>query len=232
MTKTLTTIFIIYNEYQNVEIIYRQISKSQLVNHKYLIFDNGSTDERTKNFIKSINKSQVIDTLRVEDNLGFGGGVVFAAKKCDSEYIGWVPGNLKIRVNDLEEFISKLELSPNLFTKARRVGRKKYANFKTLVAGILQSLLSGYNLIDTGGTPTYCHSKFIKDIIDAPTDVTFETFALLIAKKKKLKINRPNIPYGERVFGNSHWQIGLISEVKLMLRLLNLIQSVKRNKHF
>jgi hypothetical protein len=96
----------------------------------------------------------------------------------------------------------------------------------------LQSLLSGYNLIDTGGTPTYCHSKFIKDIIDAPTDVTFETFALLIAKKKKLKINRPNIPYGERVFGNSHWQIGLISEVKLMLRLLNLIQSVKRNKHF
>jgi hypothetical protein len=79
-----------------------------------------------------------------------------------------MPGNLKIEISDLEKFLIPLVFAPNHFIKARRIRSKKRDQFKTLIAGIIQSLISGYNLIDTGGTPTYCHRDFLKPWLARP----------------------------------------------------------------
>lgn len=69
-----TTIIVIYNELKNVEIIYNQILKSKLLNHNFLIFDNGSTDKQMVDFVRKIGENKLIKTFRSEKNLGFGGG--------------------------------------------------------------------------------------------------------------------------------------------------------------
>ena len=137
---------------------------------------------------------------------------------------------LKIEISDLEKFLIPLVFAPNHFIKARRIRSKKRDQFKTLIAGIIQSLISGYNLIDTGGTPTYCHRDFFKTMVGPPHDVSFETYSLYLACKNNYKIIRPSILYGERIFGVSHWQRGLFSEFKLLLKLVNLICSMKKRK--
>ena len=143
-----------------------------------------------------------------------------------------MPGNLKVNITDLEKFYSTLDLAPNHFIKARRVRSRKRDHFKTLIAGILQSLTSGFNMIDTGGTPTYCHRDFFKTMVSPPppNDVSFETYALYLAHKNNYRIIRPRISYGLRMFGESHWQKGIVSEIKLLLRLIGLIRALKKNK--
>jgi GT2 family glycosyltransferase len=70
----ITAIIVNYNEFKNIEIIYDKILKTKLPNHNFLIFDNGSTDQQTIDFVREINETEITKTFRSEKNLGFLGG--------------------------------------------------------------------------------------------------------------------------------------------------------------
>jgi hypothetical protein len=130
-----------------------------------------------------------------------------------------MPGNLKVDPGEVAVMISKIVLDPNLVVKASRSGRKLSPRFKTFFAGAIQSLLLKTNMLDSGGTPTFCSRKFIVDLRNPPNDYVFESFILYKARKAKMKIVRPKVIYGTRVFGQSHWQRGLRSEILLLKRI-------------
>jgi hypothetical protein len=70
---------------------------------------------------------------------------------------------------------------------------------------------------DSGGTPTICPKRFIESLKSPPTDYLFESYILHQAQLRKISIQRPAINYGQRKYGQSHWQRGIRSEVKLLI---------------
>ena len=227
MKHSISTIILIYNEYENLEIIIEKIKKIELSGHKFVIFDNGSTDLRIKNLLSNLPKSKKYEVVSCKNNKGFGGGVIHAAKLCETNYVGWIPGNLRVDIGDVEELILNLRLHPNIFIKAKRVGRKKIATLKTFFFGLCQSVSVLTNLFDTGGTPTYVHSDFFKNTLLAPKDISFESYCLYRAKKDGLEILRPRIKYGVRIHGKSTWQFGFISEILLTYHSIKLLRKIR-----
>ena len=207
-----------FNDLESLEALLERIEGICESNFDFLIVDNGSSDENVFNRIKE--GGQNWSGIRTHQNLGFGGGILFGIYSSNSPWVGWMPGNLKIDPRDLTSFISKIDFQPNTFVKARRVGRKTSARLKTLIAGIIQSLLLRKIMLDTGGTPSICEKEFISNLSNPPQDYVFESFVYYAAKNGGLDIQRPKIHYGERLFGNSHWQSGIGAEISLMRKIV------------
>lgn len=214
--KDITIVIPVYNDKESLAELESRLKQLSLENVRFLIVDNGSTIPLNI----TNNSSNSITFTRSNVNLGFGGGIMFGVKQCDTEFVGWMPGNLKISPSDLPDFFTKFQLTPNTFVKAKRIGRPKIDLLKTRIAGVIQSLVLLRNMNDSGGTPTICRKDFISQLDNWPKDYVFESYVLFMAKERKLEIVRPPIHYGSRKFGNSHWQSGFKAEIRLMLSII------------
>jgi len=214
LNKKIEIVIPIFNDFESLEVLLTRIADVENEYLRFIIVDNGSTDTRiTKLLEKTPHNCKSVRTVQ---NLGFGGGILFGVNQTESEWVGWMPGNLKVDPRELTNFIYGIEFNENYLVKASRSGRKLVAHLKTLFAGIVQSLLLRENMLDTGGTPTICTKKFILSLVNPPTSYVFESFILFIARQRKMEVLRPKIHYGVRLFGKSHWQNGLRAEWNLM----------------
>lgn len=204
----------IYNDFESLEVLITRIAEVENNYLQFIIVDNGSTDTRIANLLADTPDN--CKTVRTPQNLGFGGGILFGVSKSEAQWIGWMPGNLKIDPRELPHFINGIEFDENLIVKASRSGRTWIAHLKTLLAGIVQSIILRKNMLDTGGTPTICTRQFISSLEKPPMSYVFESFVLFIARQRRMQVLRPKIHYGVRLFGSSHWQNGLRAEWTLM----------------
>lgn len=208
----------IYDDFESLEVLVEWIRETPDDLISFLLVDNGSTDQRVSKLLS--NPRNNWRGIRSETNLGFGGGILFGISKAETEYIGWMPGNLKIDPRDTPNFLKSISFSKKNFVKARRVGRSKSAHIKTMMLGICQSILLRTPIFDAGGTPTVCSKEFLLSLPDIPNDYAFESYVLFKAYKAKMKISRPSVVYRVRKFGSSHWQKGLSSEIKLFISIV------------
>ena len=212
--KIWTVVIPIFNDSKSLGVLLNENENSNSTDGVFLIVDNGSTDNSVLELEdRSI---QGVEIVRTEQNLGFGGGIKFGLNRATTEWVGWMPGNLKVHPSDLSLFRSTIDSDNFDLIKANRRGRSFQANVKTFGAGLIQSVILRKIMFDTGGTPTFIRRSFLPHIQDAPSDYVFESYVLFRAHKLKLRINRPKVPYGKRLFGQSHWQRGIKAEFRLM----------------
>ena len=207
-----------YNDFESVKVLLGEIEKCSSTEVEFLIINNGSTDSRVWEILK--NNGFNWRAVSIPKNLGFGGGVKAGLRSSKSEYVGWMPGNLKISPRAVCELLQDIELNPDIFLKALRSGRQMEFRLKTLLSGVVQSLFMRKFMRDTGGTPTLIHRNFIDLICLGPNTFVFESWCLWLAKYCKKEILRPKIFYGNRIFGRSHWQNGFSAEASLMIQIL------------
>ena len=221
---TITTIVIpTYNDYKSLEVLIKWIEETPSQCLKFLIVDNGSSDSRVSQLLSSNGHNW--EGVHSPMNLGFGGGILFGISQTESDYVGWMPGNLKIDPRDIPSFIDEITPSELQLIKASRISRSRAAHTKTTILGIAQSVLLRTLMFDAGGTPTICSKQFISSLPNPPKDYAFESYVLFKARRAKMKVIRPPIRYTARRFGTSHWQAGLASEIKLFF---HIIESSKR----
>lgn len=84
---------------------------------------------------------------------------------------------------------------------------KLLPHLKPLTPALIQSMLLGKNMLDAGGVSTICRKKSVFSLVNSSHDYVFETFVYYAALKDGLEIYRLKISYGERLFGNSQWQM-------------------------
>ena len=158
--------------------------------------------------------------MRSEKNLGFGGGVVFAAQHISEDFVCWMPGNMKVKPGDVFDLINREEFKQNnVLVKAKRINRPFIDSFKTKAFGLLASLQFKKYMYDMGGTPNIIHKNFLIKLINAPKDFSFDAFVYYFAKLNNLEIKRPKISYRKRLHGDSHWQKGIMSELLLTKKI-------------
>jgi hypothetical protein len=210
----------IYKDLENLKDLISEIEQLPDLPIDFYILDHGSNDEQLTNFLDSL-KMPNVKTIASKENFGFGGGVKYLLQKMDNEFVGWMPGNGKVRPRDLHLVVDAFELKDvkNAF-KANRARRSKIEDLKTGLAGLAVSLWYGANLLDSGGTPTVVRKDLVQQLLAGPNDYSFEAFVMFRLHQLGLKLDRAKVPYGSRVHGRSHWQRGFKSEMKLLLRIL------------
>jgi glycosyltransferase involved in cell wall biosynthesis len=215
--KSWTVVIPIYNDTDCLRELLHQISKIEFPNGQFIIVDNGSSDRSVMEM--SNHETKNVNFIRSDENLGFGGGIKLGIANSNSPWVGWMPGNLKVNPRELLYLESLILEGDADLIKASRTGRSFAPRTKTLLAGLMQSILVRKLIFDSGGTPTFLRREHLSFLRNSPSDYIFESYIYFMAKKSKLRILRPGVPYGERPFGQSHWQRGFKSEIKLLSRM-------------
>jgi hypothetical protein len=218
----ITMVVPIYDDFKSLQVLIKWIEETPADQISFLVVDNGSTDDRVSKLLS--NSRGNWRGIRSDANLGFGGGILFGVSRAETEFVGWMPGNLKIDPRGIPDFLKAFSFSEKNIVKARRASRSKSARMKTILLGIAQSILLRTPMFDAGGTPTICSKEFLLSLPNPPQDYAFESFVLFKARKAKMKVNRPSIVYAVRKFGSSHWQKGLLSEITLFISIIKKSQ--------
>ncbi len=211
-----------FNDFENFTEFNEILDSINTEDIKFLFLDNGSYENNIKDYFsdKSYENRKLISS---DKNLGYGGGIIYAQNFINSDFIAWMPGNLKINPQDSVAFFMNAYhlLSENTLIKAKRINRQILDLIKTKLFGILSTLYFRANLNDSGGTPSIVHKSFFNNCDDYPTDFSFDVFVYYFYRKRKKTIIRPKIKYTKRFAGSSHWQKGIASEIKLTFEIFN-----------
>lgn len=204
-----------FNDFKNFEQFYLEL-KDLESNVQFLVVDNGSSDNLIEEYLNK-NPLKNIKFLKIEENCGYGGGVKFASSHCQEDFIGWMPGNMKITPKDAcNFFILSIEKDFDLI-KAKRVGRPIIDWIKTFIFGAIASIYFSQNMLDSGGVPSLTKKEFFENNRRfIPDDFSFDVFMLYYFRSKSKKVIRPKINYTTRLHGQSKWQRGFKSELNLI----------------
>jgi hypothetical protein len=215
----------VYNDWENASLLVKNFVGRETDNVRLVIIDNGS-NHSDEILLGQINQISGISVMRLDTNHGFGGAIFEASKACNTDWLVWIPGNMKVLPSEMLNFLAVLEsCHPQTFVKAQRINRPLIDQSKTLIASVVQTIFAGQFMPDTGGTPSAIHrtSPLWKAMESAPKDYKFDSYMLFTANRLKLKVQRPKVPYHQRLIGKSHWQTGFAAEVSLMASLVRSI---------
>jgi len=204
------------DEFESLELLTNSREFQEQNSLNILLIDNGSTDPRIEKCLMEVEQLKQVQVFRLDKNLGFGGGIKHGLRMSSAPLVGWYPLNLKVHFNDVLAFANAIGQPRAELYKAIRVRRPFLDSAKTLISGILLSAVSGRNLIDSGGTPTFIKAGNLKELDYLPDDYVFELAVLNLARRSKWRVQRWQVPYGKRRYGKSHWQHGLYSEMRLL----------------
>jgi glycosyltransferase involved in cell wall biosynthesis len=231
LSKPLLSIIIpFYNEPDNARAVLQAIKSYNCEDIEWILVNNGSTDTLT---FEILQMSSEITFLNLETNIGFGGGIKAGLEIATSDYLAWMPGNLKVHPISpkiiLDRFLLENESNSGLvLIKALRIGRGAIPQLKTVASSLLVSLMGGVVLKDIGGTPTLVSHNCLPFIMDTPNDYSFELAAYFNLKKNRCAEYRIPNAYLTRIFGQTHWQYGLKPELLLLKSQVEFVLRERR----
>lgn len=236
--KLLTLVVPCYNEINSLPILVERIKSVEETIH-FIILDNGSRDGSTE-YLKKIN-SQLqsnISIYFIDKNNGYGAGVLEGLKSIsDSNFIGWIHGDLQFDFLGLDQLLNYLnnhiENSTSIFYKGIRKGRKPLDRLFSYVMGTSASLILGMKFKEMNAQPTVFSNNLLQLVKEPPKDFNFDTYVYWLAMKNKFKLKRDFYDFPPRVHGQSKWDFGLSSKVKFSLSLLKYFFRLRKyNKSY
>jgi glycosyltransferase involved in cell wall biosynthesis len=207
-----------FNEYESLLHLLPEVKKyTDDYPLEFIFIDNGSSDSSWE--LLNENRNEKILAMRLESNLGYGGGIKSGLKISRGKYVGWIHADLQYTLSDVIEHLA-LNLAPNNFLKGRRKNRRIGQKLISLSMSVFESLLFQRFFSDINAQPTIFDRNLIADFNSLPDDFSIDLFVYAIAKKKRFKIERFSVKYAERSFGTSSWNSGFKSVLKISLRTI------------
>ena len=129
-----------YNEAKNLPFLINRCEK--LIEEfpmEVILVDNGSTDD-TK---KIIAKHSVIKLVRVENNEGYGNGILKGLRNAKGEILVWTHADLQTDPNDMIKglkYFLNADDQKTIFIKGKRHGRSIVDLFFTLGMSIFETI--------------------------------------------------------------------------------------------
>jgi glycosyltransferase involved in cell wall biosynthesis len=205
-----------FNEAGNLENLIRECEfVASTSNYEFVLVNNGSSDNSNEILqeIQSLN----IKILNLEENAGYGGGILAGLKVLETDYVGWIHADLQ---TDLRKSLLSLDNQNFEFFKGIRYGRSLSERFLSAGMGVLCSILFRTFLFEINAQPTIMKRALFESWINPPTDFSLDLYALVFAKKKDLKITRIKFEFLKRTSGHSTWNFGLRSRCKMVSKTI------------
>jgi len=215
-----------YNEEDNIPTLTKKISllKKKFQSFEIIMVDNGSTDKTLK-ILQNNNLNNQYKIIIVKKNKGYGFGIKQGLINATKDYVGWIHAdnlNSLIFFDEIEEM--KILMSDNIFIKGLRNEKRQISEyFFTFFLSFFSSIVLRCKLNDINAQPTIFNKRLLKKMNNIPDDFTIDLYVLYFAKKNQQLIKRINVFNEKRIHGESSWNRGLFSKVKLSLQYINYV---------
>ena len=222
-----------YNEAQNLpSLIHRCEKLIEKVPMEIILGDNGSTDDTAG----IIAKHTHIKMVSVENNEGYGKGILEGLRFAKGDILAWTHADLQTDPSDLIEGIKFFQYADDpktIFVKGKRHGRPIIDLFFTFGMSIFETILLKKFLWDINAQPTIFHKSFYDKWHLPPKDFSLDLYTYFMAKKSKLTIKRFPVEFSNRLYGESNWNVSLKGRYNFIKRTLiyslQLKKELKKN---
>jgi len=226
----VTTVGIVipcFNEAQSLPELLQRIKKCYHSQIYFLLVDNGSQDG-TSDFLKNVELPMNVSTLRIENNQGYGYGIISGLKELKTDYVGWTHADLQTDPGDVTLFLGLINSGVD-FLKGKRYGRPLTDRIFTWGMSVFVTILFKKKMSDINAQPTILRKEIFNAWKNPPYDFSLDLFAYIHAAQNKCSVERVNVNFGRRKWGNSHWNTGLVSRYRFIKRTLSMAFGLARS---
>ena len=224
-----------YNEYENLDEVFK-IYKGVLNPNEteLIVVNNGSTDKTAEFLKENANNYSFIEVVEINENKGYGYGIMQGIQKAKGNWVGWTHADLQTDPKDIAKAIEtcrKRSDDDSFFVKGYRIGRTPFANFFIRGMEFCVKLILHKDLKEINAQPNLFNRKLLNVAIDYPHHWGLDLFFYYLAKKESYKFERISVLFHERKFGKSKWNKGVFSRIRFSLKMLNYCFEIKKNEN-
>ncbi|HLD72413.1 MAG TPA: glycosyltransferase family 2 protein [Candidatus Nanoarchaeia archaeon] len=218
-----------YNERRNIPLILKRFAEV-IPNRdaELILINNGSTDSSQKIIELELKKPEYsfARTVLVPKNIGYGNGIYFGLQQAQGEILAYTHADMQCDPLDViraYQIISAKE-NPSLYLiKGRRTKRKIIPQILTTGLQLLSSSLFFKNFHEINAQPKVFQRELLEKLNFPPLDFNFDFYVLYKAKKEKLRIISIPVEFHPRKFGESSWDFGHLSKLKIIHKFIKYL---------
>ena len=222
-----------FNEEGTLKLILENTKEPFLNNNIDLILVNNGSTDNTKNLLENlINYYPHARFVNLENNIGYGGGILHGLSFCKGDIIGWTHADLQTDPLDCIRAFKNFsnENYKKIFVKGKRINRPLFDQFFTFGMSIFESILLKKIIYDINAQPTLFSKTFYESWVNPPQDFSLDLYAYYLALKKGFKIKRIKVSFYKRISGISKWNTNFISKLKFIFRTIKFSLRLKYEK--
>lgn len=220
-----------YNEAKNLPLL---LERCKIMAEKdgieIILVDNGSTDRSAEVLAELLPEYPGCRSIRVEDNRGYGFGILQGLKSASGDVIGWTHADMQ---TDPQDALNGYEYfnhhGMDILVKGRRYGRPIADVLFTVGMSLFETVLLRKPLWDINAQPTLFSKQFFESWVDPPFDFSLDLYTYYQARYQGLSIYRFPVHFGERAHGVSHWNVNWAAKGKFIRRTIDFSLQLRKN---
>jgi glycosyltransferase involved in cell wall biosynthesis len=229
-SKAITFVIPCYNEEENLPRLLNQLNDYLILHNdsKFIIVNNGSTD-KSREILESQSLTENLAVIQLDVNRGYGGGIWAGVTQSKTAWTGWFHADLQIPLDDIVQ-VKSLALKEQHAAKGVRLGRPITDRIFTAGMSTFCSILFLTKLRDINGQPSIYETQFLQNIPNPPSDFSLDLYCYVMARKSGVHIHRQNVPMHQRTAGESSWNTGFSSRVRMISRTIKYAVAMRMAK--
>ncbi|MDY6484289.1 glycosyltransferase family 2 protein [Acinetobacter faecalis] len=219
-----------YNESANLPLLLERCKKLEIYSDiEIILVDNGSIDDTPKVLKNLLPQYPNCRSIRVEENHGYGFGILSGLKSAKGEILGWTHADMQTDPIDTLIGLQKFKTyGIDIFVKGRRYGRPFSDVLFTVAMSIFESILLIRPMWDINAQPTMFSRKFYESWTSPPDDFSLDLYVYYQARANNLPVYRFPVKFGQRAHGTSNWNINWAAKRKFIRRTINFSLKLKK----
>lgn len=219
-----------YNEAANLPLLLERCKEVAVRSDvEVIIVDNGSHDGSTELLLDLLPNYPGCRSIRVDNNQGYGYGIVSGLKAAKGELLGWTHADMQTDPQDTLLGLKFFEQHGNdIFAKGRRYGRPFMDVVFTVGMSVFETILLSRPMWDINAQPTMFSRNFFESWIDPPNDFSLDLYAYYQAQRAGIKVCRFPVRFGERAHGVSHWNVNWAAKRGFIRRTVDFSLKLKK----
>jgi glycosyltransferase involved in cell wall biosynthesis len=212
-----------YNEAENLPLLVARLRETfRRDDVEVVLVDNGSTDRTPAVLDRLLAGQELIRSVRVAQNQGYGYGIVSGLRAARGNILGWTHADMQTDPADALRGLEAFgEPGGPLFVKGRRHGRPLADVLFTVGMSVFETLLLRRRLWDINAQPTLFPREFFERWQDPPNDFALDLYAYYQAVRRGMDVRRFPVHFGERAHGSSHWNVNWRAKVRFIKRTVD-----------
>ena len=217
----LSLIIPCYNEQDNLkpllEVCKREFTSPDV---EVILVNNGSTDNSADILSDILPNYPFARSVTVEENQGYGYGILAGLKTAKASYVGWTHADLQANPCDAITALDYIEKSNQpLYIKGKRYGRSFSDLFFSVGMSLFETMVLRTPLWDINAQPNIFPREFFESWKNPPYDFALDIYVYAMAKKNRLMVKRFPVFFGRRKAGEAHLK-NLPSKIKYAIKMI------------
>lgn len=212
-----------YNESKNIELLLNRCrSLGSRKDWEIILVNNGSTDNTLEILERLLPQHPGCRVVNVKTNKGYGYGILAGLRAAKGEILAWTHADMQTDPQDVVLGLDLFEESGSeVLVKGRRYGRPIADTFFTIGMSGFETFLLRKPMWDINAQPTMFSRTFFETWRVPPNDFALDLYAYYEAKSQSIKVRRFPVEFGERAYGQSHWNVDWKSKWKFIQRTVS-----------